>query len=104
MTTAASPALTFIVPIYNESVGLPELFTRLTDIGNRITRSHEILLVNDDVYGRFGNETSQFLKIPPELDRCSSTNRALSLNPKVRRVQNELLSIFASSRSRLNTA
>lgn len=41
------PTLTLIVPIYNEAPGLPELFTRLTEIGLRIEVPFEIVLVND---------------------------------------------------------
>lgn len=47
MTPVGKSFISFIVPIYNEAVGLPELFARLGDITSRIADRFEVVLVND---------------------------------------------------------
>lgn len=43
----AGPAVSVIIPVYNEQANLPRLFQRLTTVLDSLTRSAEIVFVND---------------------------------------------------------
>lgn len=47
MSETVANQLAFIVPIYNELAGLPELFARLSEITGRLHLGYEIVLVDD---------------------------------------------------------
>lgn len=45
--TAATPALSVVIPVYNEALNLPTLFARLYPVLDALGRSYEILFTND---------------------------------------------------------
>ncbi len=47
MSTAIRPTLSIVIPVYNEEGVLPELYDRLTKVGEALGHTFELIFVND---------------------------------------------------------
>lgn len=47
MSTAIRPTLSIVIPVYNEEGILPELYDRLTKVGETLGQTYELIFVND---------------------------------------------------------
>ncbi len=52
MTAPANPALSIVIPVFNEELNLPTLFTRLYPVLDALGRSYEVIFTNDGSHDR----------------------------------------------------
>lgn len=74
MTAPANPALSIVIPVFNEELNLPTLFARLYPVLDGLGRSYEVIFTNDGSHDRsFALLSEQHAK-RPEVTRVIDFN------------------------------
>jgi undecaprenyl-phosphate 4-deoxy-4-formamido-L-arabinose transferase len=68
------PSISVVIPVFNEQENLEELFSRLTAVMDRNSRSYEIIFTNDGSRDRSGELLKGFQRIRPKQVRVIDFN------------------------------